>query len=148
MDGYRRSSRLALCVALAGFAAACGSNSPQRNSDDGKNRTGVGIACVDWGLYVNGCPANTPSQKLVLNPVSGIPNAYIVMLKLPQPDVGRRAAELAAKYSGQVSVAWSEVCGFSLKVADASAPALSAESDVCWVEQDAMGSVDGVQVTP
>ena len=134
---------------LLAAGGACGGRAPSPGlMTDSLNKAGSGRACLDSSLYVNGCPANTPPQRLVLNPLSGIPNAYIVMLRLPQSDVDARSAELATKYAGQVTAAWTEVCGFSLKVADSSAPALAAEPDVCWVEQDAMGGVDGVKGTP
>lgn len=83
------------------------------------------------------CPSNTPATKLVLDPATGIPGEYTVVLALPVPNIDAATNSLALKYSGRVTAVYTDaLCGFTVQISDASAAELSAEAQVCYVQQD------------
>lgn len=83
------------------------------------------------------CPSNSPPTRLVLDPATGIPGQYTVVLALPVPNIDSATDSLARKYSGRVTAVYADaLCGFTVQIPDASAAELSAEAQVCYVQQD------------
>jgi hypothetical protein len=126
-----RTARLSIAGAAA-LALACGTAgsstaAPQRMPE---------------ALYACGSGTLPPPSKLILHPDGGVPGQYLVVLMDSVPDVHAAAADLTAKYGGELLYVYTAaIRGFALRVADAQAPALSEEPSVCWVEQDAVVSV-------
>jgi len=115
-----------LFLAAAATLISCSSGSEDGKSDSFTSRDAA--AFCDQGVY--------PPTKLLLHPVDGIANEYIVVLMKNEP-LDEVAAAIAAKYSGTVTdVFRSTLWGFGLKVADAQAAAIASEPAVCFIEQN------------
>lgn len=93
---------------------------------------------------IHGQTAASPSG--LLHAQNPIPNQYIVVLKdndpLPNelgPDMAAKARDLAGQYSGEVGFIYeSALHGFSVRMPEAKALALSKNPHVAWVEEDSM----------
>ncbi len=82
-------------------------------------------------------PQGTISASRQTKPFAPIPGQYIVVLKEDVHDVHSTAQRLALKHGGKVGYVYTAALkGFSVKIPDAAATALSTDPAVAYVEQD------------
>jgi hypothetical protein len=116
------------------LAVACGA---ERDSTAPKHPSVFTSPAYACGL--RGVPP--PPAKFIPHD-NGVPDQYFVVLVSSVSSIPDAASALTAQYGGEVIAVYDVVLGgFGVRVSAAGAEAMSADSRVCWVEQD--GYVSG-----
>lgn len=123
-------TQLALSVA-ASLLLACGADDKDTKVPD--QFVTPAYACTGQSM---------PGAKFIPHQ-GGVPDEYIVVLMPSVQNVRAAANALQAEYGGEIMNVYDAVLGgFSIRIGAAAAEDMSAEPEVCWVEQNGYVSGD------
>jgi hypothetical protein len=111
----------------------------------------VGVACSGSGdthsiespqfAYSCGQGGTRPPSKVIVPPSGGVSGRWMVVVTDDAGPLHEVAQQLALAYGGTVGDEWNSVRGFLMLMDDEKVAALSADTAVCFVQQDRLVSV-------
>lgn len=82
-----------------------------------------------------------PPSRLIIPPANGVSGQWNVALMPDAVPLHEVAVRLAARHGGTIRDEWEAIHGFSIALDDGKARAMSEEPEVCFMEQNVMGSL-------